>query len=258
MKMKKNYWVVKRNSALARWDAEFPPSKMLDPWQQWAFLKGVLVAGEEEGVYRVVETREPNRFVAAPGWNYIQYHEQMLKEQEELLFFQQLRNASPYRTETGAELTPAHLCYYDSNGQLTEAEVDNLGELLEQLRPELEWDRDYMAPSNPISFYAQSAKQREDGYCWPLYLSISLYTDIWFPRVLGYLEEWESYENPKWYDNRELASCHTPRLNRFLTKVKALTLNLGGEWGLADKEQKEVEYRQYAEMLTDDGIILNV
>jgi hypothetical protein len=257
--MNKNYWVVKRDGVFSQWYAQFPKGEMLDPWQQWTFLKGILEAGEQEGIYQVREFRAPTRFVASPSLSYIQYLEQVLKEQGELLFFQQINNAFPCPTEEGIDQTPTRLCYYEADGTLTEQEVNNLGELLERLRPDLEWDRYYMTQMTPVDLYGQRAYRFDDGHIWPLDLGISLRTDIWFPKVLGYLEEREYFYAPlQWRDNRELAYCHTPRLNRFLAKAKALTLDLGGEWGLADKEQKEVEYRQYAEMLTDDGIILDI
>jgi hypothetical protein len=38
----KNIWVVDHELKFASWEAVFPKGKMLDPWELWPFLKGVL------------------------------------------------------------------------------------------------------------------------------------------------------------------------------------------------------------------------
>ncbi len=86
-------------------------------------------------------------------------------------------------------------------------------------------------------------------------ITISLGTDIWFPRVLGILEGDQPLkpQPPKWYDNRELASCHRPRLNRFLSTVRQLALELGGQWRLNPPEGMA---KNYMAMVREDGIKL--
>jgi hypothetical protein len=56
---------------------------------------------------------------------------------------------------------------------------------------------------------------------------VSLCSDVWFPRVVGWLDSEEPF-----YDNSELSSLNTPRFNRFLQRTKELILNLGGKWEL--------------------------
>jgi hypothetical protein len=58
----------------------------------------------------------------------------------------------------------------------------------------------------------------------------------------------------QWYDNSELALRHTPRLNRFLRRVKELTLEYGGRWELSDDQKNDIYYWP---MLSEDGIILD-
>jgi hypothetical protein len=259
--MKKNYWIVERKNCFARWYVSFPGEPMCDPYRMLAFLKEVLAAGEREQVFRVVETREPNSFKVSPGWTYSQFLEKMLVEQGRLVFFEQLRAASPWRAEDGADLTPAKICYYDLDGELTEAEVDDLGALLERLRPgdptDPHWSyhrRNHMASSNPIVLSGQLGYKRYDGESDPSnlatpYLGIKLETDIWFPKVVGFIDG-----ELDWYDNSELANCHTPRFNRFFATVKELAFELGGQWEMEDSDI----VRSYLPMLSLDGIILDV
>jgi hypothetical protein len=56
-----------------------------------------------------------------------------------------------------------------------------------------------------------------------------------------------------YFDNRELAERHTPRFNRFLAKVRAAALAVGGTWQLAEPE---VLFGRYLDWLNDDGIRL--
>lgn len=54
-------------------------------------------------------------------------------------------------------------------------------------------------------------------------------------------------------DNRTLASCHTPRLNRFLSAARQLTLDLGGQWR---RRAPEPGTERYAPMVGESGIRL--
>jgi hypothetical protein len=65
---------------------------------------------------------------------------------------------------------------------------------------------------------------------------IMLCSDIWFPRVVGWLDSEDPY-----YDNSELAALNTPRLNRFLQKMKDLILSLGGKWQLVSRIDREAK-----------------
>lgn len=42
------------------------------------------------------------------------------------------------------------------------------------------------------------------------------------------MHPWCDYK--RFFDNRELASRHTPRLNRFLAEAKAAVIDAGGTW----------------------------
>ena len=204
--------------------------------------------------------------------SYAQHLKYIWEEQEELMFFNHLSHAYPVSALRGGKtlaptLTPATLCYYDVDGNITEGEVTDMGELLEQLREseiDLYQDGDETYPHPPITISGGLPNvpcHQEDSF----YIIITLHTDIWLPRVRGDLERSiQRRKNPKPpidlsniaeaikidygklfeqinrgeyvpnlnpdYDNLELAMCHTPRFNRFLAEVKQLTLDLGGEF----------------------------
>ena len=252
-----NYWITRADSSFAEWEAIFPPpANMSDIQRCLRCVQGILEAGEREAVYRVVETRRPLDFRAAPNWKYAQYLEKTLAETGTLpLFDMGLGVAENY---DGVLRTPARLCYYDLTGKVTEQEVENVGLLLETLRPDdADWGSIFMEGVAPVTLLSRSVSLRERSKpsqrTGAVQIKISLRTDIWFPQVLGLLEGDQPLkpQPPKWYDNRELASCHTPRLNRFLSAVRQLVLELGGEWRLNPPEGMA---KHYMVMVREDGI----
>jgi hypothetical protein len=275
--IKRNRWIVSEEDKYAKfahWTAKFPQGQMIDPWEQWEFWKKVLQAGEEERVFRVEKIWDdpPIYDKAASGKSYADYIEQTLRQTGELVFFQQLNNN--YSLEA-----PARICYYDLEGKVVEAEISRLGNLLRQSRPDVnqDWKSCYLSPNhNPIELRGQRGVEwkREDFPEWTdkefeetdkfqqAYLVIETYTDIWFPEVKGYLEDWGEdeygqsviWKTRQWQDNRELALCHTPRLNRFIQRVKQLTLGYGGEWSI-DRDDVNGSWDSH---WNEDGIVLKV
>lgn len=81
--------------------------------------------------------------------------------------------------------------------------------------------------------------------------SISSCSDIWLPWCSARYED--DAEPEDLADNRELAARHTPRLNAFLTRVRAAALDLGGTWEL----DRDVTYRSLLFELDDDGVRLD-
>jgi hypothetical protein len=70
---------------------------------------------------------------------------------------------------------------------------------------------------------------------------------------MGWLEEEAATDCNNMYDNQELALCHTPRLNRFLTRVYDLTQEIGAEWNFSLGDC----HKCYQPMLTEKGIQLD-
>jgi hypothetical protein len=276
--IRRNHWVASEEIRYANWQAKFPKGQMVDPWELWPFLKGVLQAGEEEGVFRIAEVGagESPDYSGTSGQSYTEFAEQILIQEGRLTFFKDIERCN----------APAWLCYYDLEGNLVKAEIPSrrefggLGGLLRQLRPDVEQDskgswlyQDY----NPLGLYGQRgiAWKREDFPEWTdkefeetdkfqqAYLNIETYTDIWFPWVSGHLENedrgWRTdiidgkvivYKEGELYDNRELAHCHTPRLNRFIQRVKQLTLDYGGKWSIDTRDDSKKYWNE-------DGIVLD-
>jgi len=248
--MKQNHWVSAYKNDFGYWFAKFPDGQMLDHRKLLAFLEAVCAVGEQEAVLRVLEASKLYSFQATSGLSYSQFLNQLRKECGETV--------PGIGGLTSPRSIAARLCYYERDGRLVEAEVDCPGLLLRQLRPEdvEDWEREYMSPWNPIELGGGPNIAREDGTFSDSYLAIKLHTDIWFPKVEGSIDwfnwDWDFGKPPEWFDNRELAQCHTPRFNRFISQVKQITLEFGGTWKLdaADADQL------YKEQLTEEGIRL--
>ncbi|MGN9913812.1 hypothetical protein ACTMTJ_40385 [Phytohabitans sp. LJ34] len=118
-----------------------------------------------------------------------------------------------------------------------ERRVADVGAELLSLRPELSHVPHVPAVSvsGPGSLYRSK----------PPYITISLNTDIWFPRVVGINDD--AY---RFYDNSPLAERHTPRLNRFLAGVRRAAEALDAEWSY------DVDNLRYADQVTDSGVLL--
>jgi hypothetical protein len=279
--IKRNRWVVYEEPKFCQyfclWYAEFPAGGMLNLWEQWAFAKELLRAGQEEGIYRIIstvaekpkrnETATYGRYEISSGQSYNDNVEQILREQGKLRFFNDL----------GYSLASTRVCHYDLQGKIVETDIPVEGyrfsELLCGLRPDIdqEENRLYLSSSYPP---IQLRNYAGMGF------GISTNTDIWFPKLLGFMEdnteqpeimerdEWGRYLvdencNPilkpgwevmvHWYDNQELAERHTPRFNNFIQRVKQLVLTYGGTW----KIDKEACMEGYRPQWNEDGIVLD-
>jgi hypothetical protein len=255
----KNRWSADKHS-IVEWEAVFPPvSNASDITKLLQFARELLAAGEREEVFQIVETSGPNAYHAKPGFTYADYLEQTLNETNTLPLFDLFCWVQP--THNGQLRTPGRVCYFDKKGKRVENEVENLGDLLVELRPkDVYLYGNAMQPIAPISLSGKrisadksySETEKEMGLDRP-YVFISLHTDIWFPWVHGIMEAIFPARNKRgMYNNRKLALCHTPRLNRFIAAVRAATLELGGNWSY------EVDVPAYAPMVTETGILLDV
>ena len=101
----------------------------------------------------------------------------------------------------------------------------------------------------------------KQAYLRPVRVSIQLETDIWFPRVLGFLDR-EEESDPRrgpddMYDNSALAARHTPRLNRFIASVREAALDLGAQWELEEFDEPGLHIH-YIPMCHETGIALDL
>lgn len=208
------------------------------------FMEELLEAGKRERVFYIQQTGEPYRFIAGMGQSYIDYNRQVARATGILPFFA--------TTSYNTSVTTSHLCYYDTNHQIVESEVAHLDKLMNRLHPttdETYWIRAW----SPVVISSTGAVHLDEEK-YDTYVSIDLHTDIWFPKVMGWLEEKPAEDTGTLYSNWELAACHTPRLNRFIGSIYGLTLDMGAEWIFS----LGACHPLYQPMLTETGIKLDV
>jgi hypothetical protein len=250
-----NFWVSSKE-ILAGWRGKFSFEAGLSNLdQQLSFLVKVNEAAEQEHVRQALE----------PPIGHSEY----LKDSDSSRYTH-AQYLQAYYFQTGeisycSSISSTRLCYYDLEGKLVESDIKDAGKLLETLHPDKEWCRRNMSYGVPVRLIvqpervssslskvnisdAQSTDVEEER---TVEVSIFLYSDIWFPWVVGWLEERRTPDDK--YDNRELAQCHTPRLNRFISTVRELILDYGGNWSIA---YPDPFIGFYASMLTEHGILL--
>ncbi len=249
----KNHWCT-HSDAFATWYITFPPvSQATDIDNLLEFAQHLLEVGEREQIYRVLETRSPNAFKATANYTYIQYLRDIAaSESQRLPLFNDGGGAAT--TERGTLRAPARICFYNQMGNLVEQEIENVGLLLKELRPDAVELCSYkhIKQVEPVSVIGPNLSLsivRDTSKLWPVRIRISLFCDIWFSLVGGYLD---LEKEVHFFDNRELACCHTPRLNRFISNVRQLTLSFGGSWKVGDVEVSKL----YKNRITEDGITL--
>jgi hypothetical protein len=251
-KLNINYWMSSRDVKFGSWWIEFKDRQMLDPEQQMAFYTRFLEAGERERVLVVKQTeaRLPFPYHESMGISYSQHLKQIGHYEDRGMHFLDGISGS-----ISKKIITSHLCYYDSDGRLTEGEINDVAQLLEEVRAaDIEYaDFRDVYPNHPINIYTDWQTPDHDGSESSLVLGIKLNTNIWFPQVCGRFHwdiETESgnYSSEDATNNLELARCHTPRFNRFLAEVKQLTLEFGGTWELGECRSESV--------INEDGILI--
>ena len=212
--MSKNEWQSYKHEEVDRWDATFKDPKMHNLSLIIAFLTGVLEAGERERVLMIEEQEGEFAYHKSMGISYAQHMNNVFEQYGKIL-------------PVHDSLYPvSHLCYYDVDGNLTEGDVSDMGDLLDEVMPYEELKNYQCYVNCPLDvycdYYPPSAQSDLDEEVF--HLTIYTKTDIWHPKLFNPIDD----------DNLELAMCHTPRLNRFLAEFKRLTLEFGGEWKYGD------------------------
>ena len=252
-----NYWVARDEPPFAAWTATLPaPSTPAARDRILEVVLDILRVGAEEAVYEVRETYTPPGFQPTQHGSYEQFLSAQQAAGRPLTLFHLGSGVAP--TADGQLVTPARLSYFAADGTRTEAAVADLGALLRELRPQdIEWGSGYMARVAPVTISSPPLPQPGGSRKpLPFPITISLFTDIWFPQVLALLEDVQpGPAKPRiWYSNATLAAAHTPRLNRFLTAVRGAVEAAGGTWELDDAEGTA---RHYAPQVQEAGILLN-
>jgi len=230
--MNKNQWISTSKEVFARWRVTIPPPRGdIEPALQFALA--VAAAGEQEQVWTPIRLRAAIPFERSAAASLEVHLRTLIAE----------RGAAPMfhvGSEVGssANLTPALLSYFDEAGNIVDAEVANVGDLVRQLHRRT-------APLTNRSCGAVSPVILDGPPLFPggdraLQLDIRLQTDIWFPRVDGWIED-EAEDGDleaDWsagpHDNSALAARHTPRFNRFLAEVRRAAIAVGGSLELGE------------------------
>jgi hypothetical protein len=127
------------------------------------------------------------------------------------------------------------ISYYNLDGQIVTEWTESFFSFHQDLRPEKYMELDRGKRTYDISSPVELTHGYNDESGYEIY-SINLLSDIWFPRVVGWIDSEEPY-----YDNSELSALNTPRLNRFLQRTKELILSSGGEWELVGEKPIAVD-----------------
>jgi hypothetical protein len=151
------------------------------------------------------------------------------------------------------------LSHYDREDRLVDEVVTDLGAVLASLEPVPD-----SIPNGFMNHYPavritgrRYAGVRQgapvDGRADPLRIAayLSIHSDIWFPWVYGSAHP--DCDHIRMFDNRELASRHTPRLNAFLGDVAAAARGAGGSFGVWPDDTGT----RAAGWVDDDGVLLD-
>lgn len=138
---------------------------------------------------------------------------------------------------------------------MVEADIQDIGALLKQLRPDdKEEHRHYMWHQLPLAVngYRVVPDTIDVGNKWGVSptLTIKTYSDIWFPFLADPIV-WSRVD--ELFDNRELANCHTPRLNQFLGETYQLAKKYGADWEI----DTAYIHDKYKPMITETSIRLD-
>lgn len=240
-----NWWRVDRNAFFAGWHADFASLREILSYEERGQRYIELVTRFVELAHQE-EIAQPflgdTPFADAAGMSFIEFEQKIALGESDLLAHVDERLT--YKTR---------ICHYDLEGEITSTTTDDAGSLLRQLRPDVSerYHRKDMYPWKPLKM---NCSKPSDGLLSDTWLNITFQTNIWFPWVYS-----ARYDDPPtnkpgrqmpMLDNRELAACHTPRLNRFLQGLREMTEKLGGTW----VTRRDDPRFNYLRLITPDGI----
>jgi hypothetical protein len=228
----RNHWITFVNDIVVRWGA-FLPAPRGDVDALVRFGVSVVEAGARHEVYRALRIPAAQAYVAGDK-NFEDYLRAQANERGRVPLF-------PGDHRPGPELwAPARIAFYRDE-EIVEEEVGDVGALLRELRPDkIESARMFMRSASPVSVMGKSVDVNDDR---EVRVQVRLDTDIWFPRVMGMLEDMPEDElKPDFFNNRELAERHTPRLNLFLNELRECATALGGRWEVLEVDGIGVNY----------------
>lgn len=251
----KNLW-IQTESAFATWVANLDVLRD-DPDRLLQFMEEVLVSGAKYQVFEVVEA-PAIEFHIDRGSSLSNLLADLYRERQTVDLFG-FTGAAMAPGAPGSSTARATLAWFDENHHLVEGKVEDLGALLQRLEPaEDSIPRGFMKHFPPVRimgrtlvYAGEPAELQNLPHDIPVAVRIAIHSDIWFPWVFGSAHP--LCDHKRMFDNRGLATRHTPRLNAFLQDVARCTRALGGTWQMDDEETG----RAAREWLDEDGIRLD-
>jgi len=260
----KNYWATYRDS-IAFWGGKLPPPGKLGVERVFEFARHILDTAEREQIMRLIFV--PDSPAATKGGStWLEIIRARFEREGRLKLFPS--HGPPHDWLGGRLRKPARLAYYKGD-QIVEEDVDDVGHLEKSVVTARGGDPYGIRSTLPIVL-AGSAHNEPDQPLSPgrpptreISIYLSLYTDIWFPRVVGLDVGDDAGRDPEirhpargrdgLMDNSALAARHTPRLNRFIETLRDAILELGGTWELDRSGAQDA----YLPVLHNGGILLD-
>jgi hypothetical protein len=230
----KNLW-IQTDNAFATWRADLTAVQRR-PQAVLGLVQVVLDAGAAHRMYEVVE---------APLIGYRRERDGALGAVLARLFAEQgVLDAFGF---VGSAMLPGAarsstvetlLALYDREDRVVEKAVSDLGAELKAMEPVEDVIPDgFMMHYPAVRVLGRQFVGVRDGelldrsaHPLPVSVRIELHSDVWFPWVFGSAHP--EADHKRMFDNRELCSRHTPRLNAFLAAVGEATRAAGGTFGI--------------------------
>lgn len=258
----RNYWATFKDPLIS-WHAELAPPAELGMDRVLDFTRRVLEAAEREEVMRVLEVPPAWRFERREGWTWYDFVRSRYEQLGEIHLFPS--GGGPTHQPGGRFRLPARMAFYRGDDIVVE-DVEDPGLLLRALHQTDEYVGRYSVSPIVIDGYSRTGEDWVRNYPPDkLHITLGLFTDIWFPRIVGLNAEEPPDDRPGLahlypargrdglMDNSAIARRHTPRLNRFIETLRDAVIGLGGTWGF-DKAETHYNYRS---MVHDGGINLD-
>ena len=260
----RNYWATYRDS-IAFWEGKLPPPAKLGVERVFEFARHILDTAEREQVMRVlgVPALPPAKNGDGDGLSWFEFFRARFEREGRLNLFPGYPSI-PQRFGGGRLRLPARLAYYQGD-RIVEEDVEDVGILENSVVTGRGGDPHGIRSTLPIVLGGDAPE--EDGEApgrpptreLPIY--VALYTDIWFPRVIGLDVGDDAGRDPGvrhpargrdgLMDNSALSARHTPRLNRFIETLRDSVLELGGTWATPEADPS------YTPMVHGGGILLD-
>ena len=153
----------------------------------------------------------------------------------------------------GSSTIEAEIAWFDRDDAIVVAPTTDLGAVLRSLEPVPGSVGDGFTVPFPavqmtgrrLPYEGEPPRLAEAHARRPIEIRIALHSDIWFPYVFGSAHPLA--DHTRYFDNRALATVHTPRLNDFLRDVAAVVHRAGGDWHI-DLDETGTDARRWLDV----------